>query len=173
MDPISIALGLARFAPQIMRYFGAGEQSTAAAERVVDLAKLVTGAPDGKQAIERLSVDPALAQQYRMALLAADSEIEAAYLADRRDARARDVALAQAGYRNRRGDWMVALDAVGLIACLVAIVGFRGSLSGEAVTLITTLASYFGLGLRDAHQFEFGSSRGSREKDNLLGRGPQ
>lgn len=31
-----------------------------------------------------------------------------------------------------------------------------------------SIAGFFGLGLRDAHQFEFGSSRGSQEKNELL-----
>ena len=173
MDPITLALSLAaQFAPSLLRYFGAGEKPTAIAAKVIDIARSVTGAPDADAAIAALQADPARAQEFRLAVLRADGDLEALYLADRKDARARDVALAQAGYHNRRGDWMVALDAIGLIACLVAIVGFRGALSGEAVTLITTLASYFGLGLRDAHQFEFGSSRGSRDKDALIGAKP-
>lgn len=102
-----------------------------------------------------------LAQQNELATYKAEIE-------DRANARARDTALMQAGQHNRRADWMVALDVVGLIACLVAIVVLKDSLSGVAVTLITSLASYFGLSLRDAHQFEFGSSRGSKDKDSLL-----
>jgi hypothetical protein len=34
--------------------------------------------------------------------------------------------------------------------------------------MISAIASFFGLGLRDAHQFEFGSSRGSQEKTDIL-----
>ena len=40
--------------------------------------------------------------------------------------------------------------------------------ASTVITLVTTVASIFGLCLRDAHQFEFGSSRGSRDKDVLL-----
>lgn len=169
MDPITLALGLANFAPSLLRFFGAGEKPVAVAEKAVELARAVTGAPDGEAALAALQADAKLAHEYRQAVLRTDADLEAAYLADRRDARARDVALHQAGYRNTRADMMVIADVVGLIACLVVLAMFRKEIPGEVAALLTTIASLFGLCLRDAHQFEFGSSRGSREKDQLLG----
>jgi hypothetical protein len=169
MDPIMIALGLAQLAPSLMKYFGAGEKPVAIAEQVVTLAQTVTGKPDGQQALAVLQADPALAHEFRMAVLKADSDLESAYLTDRADARKRDVALTQAGYRNRRADLMVICDVVGLIACLAVLALYRKDIPAEAATLLSTLAGGFLLCLRDAHQFEFGSSRGSREKDILLG----
>jgi hypothetical protein len=38
MDPITIALSLAQFAPSIMRFMGAGSSSVDAAKKVVDIA---------------------------------------------------------------------------------------------------------------------------------------
>lgn len=170
MDPTTLVLGLAQFAPSILRFFGAGEKSAAIADQVVQIAQSVTGAASPQDALDKLRADAQLAQQFNLAVLAADTDLEKAFLADRADARKRDTALHQAGYQNRRADLMVLLDVVGLVACLVAIVWLRKDMSGEAITLITTLASYFGLSLRDAHQFEFGSSRGSRDKDAILGK---
>ena len=89
----------------------------------------------------------------------------AADLADTQNARGRDIDLHKAGYRNVRADLMVLLDVVGLISCLVAIAMFRDKLPGEVVGIISTVAGIFGACLRDAHQFEFGSSRSSRDKD--------
>lgn len=43
------------------------------------------------------------------------------------------------------------------------------SVPGEVVGIVSTIAGIFGACLRDAFQFEFGSSRGSREKDAILG----
>lgn len=63
---------------------------------------------------------------------------------------------------------MVLFDAAGLVACLLVLTFFRQNIPGEVVGLLSTIAGIFGLCLRDAHQFEFGSSRGSREKDILL-----
>lgn len=168
MEPISIALALAQFAPSLLRYFGAGEKPVAVAEQVVALAQQVTGTPSGPEAIAAMQQNAALAHEFNLAVLRQDGELEQAYLADRRDARARDVALHQAGYQNRRADLMVLFDVIGLVACLVVLSLFRKEIPGEVVGLLSTIAGIFGLCLRDAHQFEFGSSRGSREKDGLL-----
>lgn len=168
MDPVTITLGLAQFAPSLLRYFGVGEKSAAIAQQAIDIAKVVTGKENGGAALAAIEADPALAQAYRMAVLKADGDLEAAYLADRKDARARDVALHQAGFANQRADWMVVGDVIGLVACLVVLALFRTEMPGEVVSLLSTVASIFGLCLRDAHQFEFGSSRGSKEKTALL-----
>jgi len=173
MDPVTIGLALAsNFAPSLLRFFGAGDASVAVAEKAIDIAKQVTGTGDGDSALAALQADPALAHEYRMAVLKQDGDLESAYLADRQDARARDVAMRQAGYANRRADLMVIADVIGLIACLVVLALFRKDIPGEVAALLSTIASLFGLCLRDAHQFEFGSSRGSREKDQLMGSKP-
>lgn len=176
MDPITIGLGLAQFAPSLLRYFGAGEKSAAVAEQVIGIAKQVTGAADGEAALAQLQQDPKLAQEFNMAALKANSDLEAAYLADVGDARKRDIALHQAGFANKRADLMVLMDVVGLICGVVGmlVLGYVKAKHPEAVsegvfaallTQLSTITSYFGLCLRDAHQFEFGSSRGSRNKD--------
>lgn len=168
MEPISIALALAQFAPSLLRYFGVGEKSAAVAEKVIEVAKQVTGTPTGPEAIEAMRQSAQLAHDFNLAVLKMDGELEQAYLADRQDARKRDIALHQAGYQNRRADLMVLFDVIGLVACLVVLSLFRKDIPGEVVGLLSTIAGIFGLCLRDAHQFEFGSSRGSREKDGLL-----
>ena len=168
MDPMTIALGLLQFAPSLLRYFGAGEKPAAVADKVVEIARTVTGAATGPEALEAIRANAAQAAAFQQAVLEADTTLEQAYLADRRDARARDVALHQAGFHNTRADLMVLFDVIGLIACLLVLSVFRKEIPGEVVSLLSTIAGIFGLCLRDAHQFEFGSSRGSKEKDALL-----
>ncbi len=165
---IPIALQLASMAPTVMRYFGAGAPAASVVDRVVQVAQQVTGAATPAQAVQQLQADPALVLQYQQRLIEIDGELERAYLNDRADARRRDVALAQAGMRNRRADLMVVMDVVGLVACLGVLALYRDKMPAEVVTLLSTIAGIFGLCLRDAHQFEFGSSRGSKEKDQLL-----
>jgi hypothetical protein len=103
-----------------------------------------------------------------------------AQLADVQSARERDVQLAKAGRKNQRANVMVAIDAAGLVlglGGLIALGWFQasnpGSLSegvfGALIAQLATITSYFGLCLRDAHQFEFGSSRGSKDKDDVIG----
>lgn len=179
MNPITVALGLAKFAPSLMRFFGAGEKSAAIADKVIGIAQTVTGAPNGEAALAALQQNAQLAQEFNLAVLQADTELEQAYLADRKDARARDVALAQAGRINKRADLMVLMDVIGLALGFIAmlVLGYvkakypsaiSEGVFGALLAQLSTITSYFGLCLRDAHQFEFGSSRGSRDKDELL-----
>lgn len=64
---------------------------------------------------------------------------------------------------------VLALGAVAvLIACLGVLTFWRDQVPGEVVGVISTVAGIAGACLRDAFQFEFGSSRGSRDKDALL-----
>lgn len=173
MDPITLvaaAKGLATFAPTILRFFGVGEKPVAVAEQVVNIAQAVTGAETPEAAIARLQSDRETARRFNAAILERDTELEKAALADRQDARARDVEVRRlSGGENRRQDVMIALVAVGLIACLAVLVFFRKDIPGEAVGIISTIAGIFGACLKDAFAFEFGSSRGSKEKDSLLG----
>jgi hypothetical protein len=169
MDPLTIALALAsQFAPGIIKYFTNSETAGDVAQQVIGIAQTVTGKGASADALAALQADPALAIQFKTAVMANDAELEKAYLADRQNARARDVELAKAGRRNVRADVMVLLDVVGLIACLVVLCFFREKIPGEAIGLISTIAATFGLCLRDAHQFEFGSSRSSQLKDATI-----
>lgn len=166
---IPIALSLAgQFAPAIIKYFTNSDTAATVAGQVVEIAKTVTGTDTPEAAVSALQADPALALQFQTAVMANEADLDKAFLADRQDARARDVKLAQAGVTNKRADIMVLLDVVGLIACLVVLCFFRENIPGEAVGLISTVAATFGLCLRDAHQFEFGSSRSSQAKDATI-----
>lgn len=164
--PLVISLA-SQFAPQLIRHI-AGEKAGAVAEQVAALATAVTGAPDVDAAAAVMRTDPAKALEFQQAAAQLDAQLEVEYLKDRQDARRRDVELAKSGFRNKRADIMVALDVLGLIACLAVLVMFRGSLPGEVVGIVSTVAGIFGACLRDAHQFEFGSSRSSRDKDDKL-----
>jgi len=70
---------------------------------------------------------------------------------------------------------MVVSAAMGLVMCLASLAFYSEALPGEAVGIISTVAGIFGACLKDAYAFEFGSSRGSKEKDStvaaMLGRG--
>lgn len=165
---LPIFMALANLAPSLVRYFGAGEPAAAIVEKTVQVAQEVTGTASPDAAVKALQADPDKVMAFQQRLIEIDAELERAYLDDRKDARARDVALAQAGRTNTRANAMVAMDAIGLIACLVVLSFFRKDMPGEVVGLLSTIAGIFGLCLRDAHQFEFGSSRGSKDKDDLL-----
>jgi len=126
------------------------------------LAAVQSASPDKLVELQMLQ------EENKPRLAEISAELDKAYLADRQNARARDEAFLKAGKTNSRANWMIAGDVVGLIVCLVVIYLLKdatGSGIGELRGLLTAIAGYFGLGLRDAHQFEFGSSRGSKDKD--------
>ena len=86
---------------------------------------------------------------------------------DRGSARDRDVKLAQAGYKNNRADLMFFL-AVVMVACLVWIV-WKDSGINEYVKGIFTLVLGRFLGYLDnIYNFEFGTTRGSKDKDATI-----
>lgn len=169
MNPITSALGLAQFAPSILRFFGVGEKPVAVAEKVVAIAQTVTGAATPQEALDRLRQNAELAHQFNLAVLAADTELEKAVLTDRASARTRDTEIRKiTGGTNRRADVMVIGAVIGLISCLAVLILFRKDVPGEAVGIISTIAGIFGACLKDAYAFEFGSSRGSKDKDAIL-----
>lgn len=70
-------------------------------------------------------------------------------------------------HRNKRIDMMIICALIGLIACLF-ILAHGEDVPGEAVGIISTVTGIFGACLKDVYSFEFGSSRGSKEKDEHL-----
>jgi len=134
------------------------------------------GTEDTPEAVHAaLRADPQALAKVREAELTHKTELERLklregemYLADMQSARSRDVELRAAGYRNVRADWMIGAAGLILIACLGTLIFLRADLPGEAVGIISTIAGIAGACLKDAFQFEFGSSRGSKNKDQTL-----
>jgi len=164
---IAAALGLAEFAPVIARWMG-GDNAENVAHQVIEIAKMVTNQTDPVEASKALAENSLLSAEYQKEVIIIEAELELQLLNDRKSARERDIALAQEGSQNTRVDVMVLSAAVGLVTCLGTLVHYAGSLPGEAVGIISTIAGIFGSCLKDAYTFEFGSSRGSREKDSLV-----
>ena len=164
---IGAALGLVTFAPIIARWLG-GDPAQEIAAKGVSIAQKVTGALDPVEAIQRLQKNTDMVSEFQKAIIQVEAEIELALMKDRQNARLRDIALLNAGRLNRRADWMITGAATGLVLCLVLLVFFSKGLLGEVIGSITTITSIFGLCLKDAYKFEFGSSRGSKEKDDSI-----
>ena len=167
MDPISIAMTLAPYAPAIVRWLSGSDKAEQAAEQVVAVAQEIAGRNDAAQAAEAIKADPALALQFRQAVLSHEREWDAMYLADRKDARARDTEFVRAGRNNWRADLLALLAVGGLVIC-VWFVARDASLPERAVNAIMFVAGVLAAAVRDVYSFEFGSSRGSRDKDAML-----
>lgn len=167
MNIIAIALALSQFVPIISKWVG-GKTAENTAQMVVNIAKKVTDSIDEKDVLYKLQHDAQLVAEFQKAILESEKEIEIAILKDRESARNRDIAIINTGRRNKRADIMVLAAAFGLIVCLAVICLFEQNLPGEAVGIISTIAGIFGSCLKDAYNFEFGSSRGSKEKDQTV-----
>jgi len=166
MDPITVAMGLAQFAPQVIKWITGNDKATEAAQKVVDIAEVVTGKA-GKDAVAALHADPVLVMQFNQAIMANESELDKAYLLDRQDARKRDIAFIQAGRYNWRGDFLAFLAVGGLILC-VYFVARDTETTERAVNAIMFVAGALSAAVRDVYNFEFGSSRSSKEKDSTI-----
>jgi hypothetical protein len=157
---VTMALGLMEFAPLIAKLVG-GSDSGEVAEKIVESAQNLTGSDDIHQVRNTLRNSPEAQLQFQR-------EIERLLIDDRSNARLRDTSIFQGGRRNLRGDIMVLSALLGLLGCLAALTIFKMSLSGEVVGIVSTIAGIFGSCLKDAYAFEFGSSRGSKEKESHL-----
>lgn len=157
---ITMALGLMEFAPVIAKLVS-GEKAQHMAERIVETAQEVTGSHDVVHARQALQTSSETVMRFQQAL-------NQLVVQDRSDARQRDTSLFQLGKRNLRSDIMVLSALLGLMGCLAALTVFKMSLSGEVIGIISTIAGIFGSCLKDAYAFEFGSSRGSKEKETRL-----
>ena len=168
MDPISLALMLAsRFAPELIKHFTNSETAGAVATQVIEIAKQVTGMGTGDAALETLNKDPALALQFKTAVMANETELEKAYLGDLADARKRDVAFTVAGTRNYRADFMFGL-AVLVIVGLVFLIWRNQDLNEFTKGVVTLVLGRF-LGYLDAiYNFEYSSTVSSRVKDATI-----
>jgi len=168
---IPAAIGLAaEFAPQLVRWI-AGEKAGETAQEVIELAHRVTGHDTLDGAAAALRGSPELVARLRSEAAALAAELEKAHLADRADARARDVAVQQQRGRNARADVLAFAAIAGLIG-LIWLVVFVEIPAGPARDVLLLLAGALIAVVKDVYGFEFGSSRGSKDKDELAARRP-
>jgi K+-sensing histidine kinase KdpD len=167
MDPISIAFGLAQFAPAVIKWITGSDKAEEAAQKVVDVAKVVTGRSTGEEALEELKVAPDKVLAFRQQIAANELEYDRIYLADRQDARKRDAEFLKAGSHNWRADILAALAVGGLVLC-VWMVARDTDMPERAINAIMFVAGVLAAAVRDVYSFEFGSSRSSHDKTEAL-----
>ncbi|WP_080509564.1 3TM-type holin [Chromobacterium subtsugae] len=68
MDPISIAMGLASFVPDIVKWISGSDKAADAAQKVVSIAQQVTGTSSGDDALAAVRGNPTLALQLQQEL---------------------------------------------------------------------------------------------------------
>ena len=167
VDIVKAALSIVSIIPCISSIFDKWTKSysiESVSKTIVSLAKSITGSSTINGSINKLNNNTELQTKLQESILKNEYEIELSIITDRQHARMRDIEYLNSTGRNMRADIMVLLAAVSLIFCLVIIVYCR-NIPGEIIGIISTMAGIFGSCLKDAYSFEFGSSRGSKEKD--------
>jgi len=161
---LPIVLGLAQYAPQVMRFFGAGQTSEKVAEQVAGIAMQVSGATTPADALIAVKANAELQAKFQERALELDHQMELAYLNDVQDARKRDTLLAQLGRRNWRPDIMFFL-AVATILALVIMIWSAKELDEYVKGIFTLVLGRFLGYLDNIYNFEFGTTRSSKTKD--------
>lgn len=178
MPLIPIALALASFVPDIVKWITGSKDAEAIAGRVVDIAKNVAGTDDPEQAQAAIERDPKLALQFQMAVMASRADLQKMYYADVadertkslediKDARARDIEIIHSGSWNWRSTAMLAMAYGGIIVISLILAShvYLGLDPGGIVTgFLCTVGGTLLRNIGTAFDFEFGSSRSSRDK---------
>lgn len=169
-DPISTAIALAKFVPDIVGWIG-GKEKKAAAQELVKIAEGVTG-KNGDKVLEAIEADPKLALQYKEAVMADKHKLDEMFLADRQGARDMNVTSQKmAELSDRTADsimvWnLPAVAALIIIQCLVIL--FLED-KAELVALVSNAIGFVIASLLNERQavvgFLFGSSMGSKLKN--------
>lgn len=164
---IPIALQLAGMVgPKLVEMVAGGKAGKVAGE-VAAIAKTVTGATSPEEALATLQTSDEFRQEFRMAVLEQEEKLEWLYLEDRQDARKRDVELRRVQGSNYRGDVLAFAAIAGLIVLTWSMV-FVEIPDGPARDVLLLLSGALITVVKDVYAFEFGSSRGSKDKDKLL-----
>ena len=164
---IPLALQLAQFAPALLRFFGAGEASAGVAEKVVGIAQSITGTPTPEAALEAMRANSEFQRAFAMRTLEIDAQLEQLFLADKQNARGHDVEVRKLNDgRNTRADVMLLMAFVSVVAIglILALSGLDGNTA--IAGFLIAVGSMFARNIGTAFDFEFGSSRSSRDKDD-------
>jgi len=169
MDPITIAMGLAQFAPGIIKLLTGSDKAGDVAEAVVGVAQAATGTANGADALSKLRADPTAVMNFQAAMSAQQIDLEKAYLVDVQSARTMQIAaLGQDDMFSRRFVYYLAaawsLFAMAYFSCVTF---WPPTASGQRIadTILGVLISSV---LGSLFSYFYGSTKGSAEKTRLL-----
>jgi hypothetical protein len=166
---IPLLLKAATLVPALTNFLGTGEASQKIAEKVADVVKVITGEELPEVALNKIAVDPALLHKFQLAVNAQYMDWDAMFLADVKDARARDAKMTEAGYRNWRAHIMFAL-AVTVVVLLTYLIWDSAVISEYTKGIFTLVLGRFLGYLDNIYNFEFGMTRQSVTKDETIQR---
>lgn len=176
---------VADIVPSLVRFLVGGkaadttEKVSNAAKLVVSAVKKVTGKDvstkeDVVEVKQLLQDNPELRNQLYIELSRVDLELERielerdkAYLADRQDARNTSISRLQNDGSENRANVMLIAAFVAVVA-IVALLIINKNIPKEVVGFVISIGGMFARNIGSAFDFEFGSSKGSKIKDDKL-----
>lgn len=158
---------LIKFLPDIAGIFG-GDKAEDAAKDVLNIATKVTGISDTDKVLEAISTDPNVALKFQEAVMADKYRLDEIYLADRKDARdMQKEALRQEDTLSKRFIYYFA--SAWSIFAMIYLVGITFFTVPESAVRFadTTLGFLLATIISGIIQFFFGSSKGSKDKNEI------
>lgn len=158
-------------APDLIRIFGDGEQTeknAKAAEKVVEVAKVVTGEETAEAAVTKIQADPVMAEAFAAEARAQFLEIEA--LVDRRVQAAREHNKNEPLIIDTKMLKMKFVQLLGLLVAVAALVGIGWILvtSTDKAERTLALQTLFLTGFAGVMLYNMGSSSGSDKKTDSM-----
>jgi hypothetical protein len=144
-----------------------GDVAGKAAAAILGVAEDVTG-KKGDEAVKAIEADPALALQFEQALMAQEKDLIKLQLDDVKDARTRDIEVRKlTGGKNTRAD-ILAYSAVASFIALIFVFFWKTPDASTKDIFVLLIGNLSGV-VTTIYAYEFGSSRGSKEKTSILG----
>jgi len=166
MEPLSIILGLAQFAPQLIKWVTGNDKASEVAAIAVDVAQKVTGAKDAAGAIKQLGLDPAAAAAFADKLQEREADLEKAYLADVANARSMQIAaLQQDDVFAKRFVYYFSIGWSLFAMGWFCIVTFYAIPKDNVTTANLITGFLIGTAVASIFQFFLGSTKDSKNKD--------
>lgn len=153
--------------PSIIDLFDAPESVKRIGKDAANIAQVITGAKTSEEAAKVLGQDPQKYAEFKLAVEDKKREWEEMYLKDVQSARDRDAKLAQAGYRNWRAHGLVVL-AIAIIGWIIYIIWTTPDINEYVKGVMTFLLGRFCGYLDNIYNFEFGTTRSSKQKDETI-----
>lgn len=167
MEPISILLSLAQFAPQLIKWATGNDKAEEVAKIAVGVAQTVAGAKSPDEAIAKLALDPALAAEFADKIAAREADLDKAFLADVDSARKMQIAaLQQDDVFSKRFVYFFAAGWSGFSMIYFLWATF-GTVANTRMA-DTILGFLLGTAIASIFQFFFGSTARSQKKDDTI-----